>query len=71
MAHTNGLESFWAMLKRRYVGIFHWMSRKHLDRYASEFEGRRNDRPMDTLAQMAKLVRGYIGRRLRYVDLTA
>ena len=71
MAHTNGMESFWAMLKLGYIGIYHWMSTKHLDRYVAEFEGRHNNRPSDTLTQMANLVRGCIGKRLRWVDLIA
>jgi len=71
MAHTNGMESFWSMLKRGYVGIYHQMSPKHLDRYVTEFERRHNGRPKDTLSQMADLVRGCIGKRLRYVDLIA
>lgn len=71
MAHTNGMESFWSMLKRGYIGIYHWMSGKHLGRYVNEFEGRHNNRPSDTLTQMADLMRGCIGRRLRYVDLVA
>ena len=28
-AHTNGMESFWATLKRGYDGTCHWMSEKH------------------------------------------
>ena len=31
-AHTNGLESFWTLLKRGYHGTFHHVSPKHLDR---------------------------------------
>ena len=31
-AHTNGIESFWSMLKRGYVGVFHQLSAKHLNR---------------------------------------
>ena len=30
-AHTKGIESFWAMLKRAHDGTFHKMSPKHLD----------------------------------------
>ena len=49
MAHTNGIESFWSMLKRGYHGVYHQMSRKHLQRYVNEFAGRHNLRPMDTI----------------------
>lgn len=70
-AHTNGMESFWAMMKRGYTGIYHKMSGKHLHRYVTEFEGRHNDRPLDTLSQMTCMVRGMMGKRLRYEDLIA
>ena len=38
-AHTNGLESFWSMLKRGYTGTYHHISPKHLHRYVDEFSG--------------------------------
>ena len=69
-AHTNGLESFWALMKRGYQGVYHWMSEKHLHRYVTEFEGRHNDRPLDTADQMATNVQGMLNRRLRFADLT-
>ena len=69
MAHTNGIESFWSMLKRAHKGTFHKLSPKHLDRYVQEFAGRHNIRDLDTLAQMASVARGLEGRRLRYSDL--
>ena len=69
MASTNGIESFWAMLKRGYVGVYHQMSAKHLDRYVVEFQGRHNHRPLDTEAQMAAIASGMTGKRLKYRDL--
>ena len=71
MAHTNGIESFWSMLKRGYHGTYHKMSPQHLGRYVGEFAGRHNQRPDDTVDQMASMVRGMDGKRLRYRDLTA
>ena len=69
MAHTNGIESFWAALKRGYHGTYHHMSAKHLNRYVTEFSGRHNARPLDTTEQIRRLVQGMDGKRLRYQDL--
>ena len=69
MAHTNGLESHWALFKRGIEGIYHHVSVKHLSRYSTEFEGRHNRRPLDTAEQMGRMARGASGKRLRYSDL--
>ena len=69
--HTNGMESFWSMMKRGYIGIYHKMSPKHLDRYVDEFAGRHNLRESDTLTQMGAVVRGFEGKRLTYGELIA
>ncbi len=71
MAHTNGIESFWATLKRGYHGTYHKMSTKHLQRYVNEFSGRHNVRTRNTLDQMAVIARGFTGKRLRLADLIA
>ncbi len=68
-AHTNGLESFWSLMKRGYHGTYHKMSPKHLGRYVDEFRGRHNHRPLDTIEQMSLMVQGAEMKRLRYRDL--
>ena len=70
-AHTNGVESFWSMLKRAHEGTFHKISPKHLNRYVQEFAGKHNIRDADTLARMTVLAAGLVGKRLMYRDLVA
>lgn len=56
-AGTQGIESFWSLLKRAYTGTFHKISPKHLHRYAAtEFTGRHNARGLDTAIQIKRLV---------------
>ena len=71
MAHTNGIESFWSMLKRAHKGVYHKISAKHLQRYVDEFAGRHGVRERDTLDQMRSVVDGMVGKRLMYRDLVA
>ena len=70
-ASINGVESFWAVLKRAHKGVFHKISPKHLDRYVQEFAGKHNVRDMDTVDQMRHVVAGMIGKRLMYAKLIA
>ena len=69
--HTNGVESFWSMLKRAHKGTFHRLSAKHLQRYVNEFAGRHNIRDLDTIRQMEHVVARMVGKRLMYRDLIA
>ncbi len=70
-ATTNGVESFWALMKRGYHGIYHHWSEKHMGRYIDEFEGRYNTRSLDTIDQMRLIAMGMGGKRLKYNDLVA
>ena len=68
---TQGIESFWAMLKRAHKGTYHKLSPKHLDRHVQEFSGRHNAREMDTINQMQAMATGMRHKRLQYTQLTA
>ena len=67
--YTNGIESFWAILKRGYYGIYHSWSVKHLQRYVNEFAIRAN---MKNVSQTQKIMitfaRG-LNTRLSYKEL--
>lgn len=45
--HTNGIESFWAILKRGVYGVFHNVSVKYMQKYVTEFCYRLNHRDND------------------------
>ena len=69
--HTNGVESFWSMLKRAHMGTFHKLSVKHLQRYVNEFVGRHNIRELNSVDQMAFVALALVGRRLKWKELIA
>lgn len=69
MAHTNGIESFWSLLKRGYYGVYHYMSVKHLDRYVGEFSNRQNTLKLSTLDFMGDTAARMVGRHISYKAL--
>jgi len=79
MAHTNGIESFWALLKRGHYGTFHNLSFKHLQKYVNEFAFRDLTKDLPAFDVKAGscgitfvrvLIAGMVGRRLTYARLT-
>jgi len=67
--HTNGIESFWALLKRGINGSYHHISVKHLSRYVDEFCYRQKRRDTHALEAMAETAGRMIGRRLSHFAL--
>lgn len=63
---TNGIESFWSLFKRGYMGVFHYMSPKHIHRYANEFAYRQSAGIGNGLRTIGGVLSGMEGRRLTY-----
>lgn len=69
--HTNGLENFWALLKRGINGTYVSVEPFHLFRYVDEQAFRFNNREgLKDHQRFSLLVRHIVGRRLTYKELT-
>jgi hypothetical protein len=69
LAHTQTVESFFAILKRGVSGTFHSVSEQHLQRYCDEFAFRWNTRSslgIEDTERAALAIKGAAGKRLTY-----
>lgn len=70
ICHTNTIEGFWSLFKRGIIGIYHSVSRKHLDKYCNEFEYRYNTRDISQTDRFDASIKQCNGR-LKYKHLIA
>ena len=68
-AHTNTVESFYAVFKRGMKGIYQHCGERHLHRYVAEFDFRHNNRVrlgVDDEERAERALKGVVGKRLTY-----
>jgi transposase-like protein len=68
--HTNGLENFWSLLKRGLNGTYVSVEPFHLFRYLDEQSFRYNNRHFTDADRLDIAIRGIVGKRLTYDQLT-
>jgi transposase-like protein len=66
---TNSIESFWSHLKRGIYGIYHWISKKHTQRYVNEFTFRYNTRKHSNKDRFDLMLSSAVDKRLTYQQL--
>ncbi|MDF3413304.1 IS1595 family transposase [Sulfitobacter sp. M57] len=69
MAHTNGIESFWSLLKRGYIDVYHYMSEKHLHRHITEYSYHHNTSKAGTMDFIQMTIARMDNKRLTYKEL--
>jgi transposase-like protein len=72
--HTNTLEGFFSIFKRGMKGVYQHCAKKHLHRYAAEFEFRYNNRAahgVNDSERASRALEGTKGKRLTYREPSA
>lgn len=67
---TQGIESYWAVLKRGLIGTFHHVDEGYLGCYLSEFDPRHNRRQVTDAERFASLIGQVSGRRVTWFCAT-
>lgn len=65
---TNSIEGFWSILKRGIIGVYHNVSKKHLQKYLNEFTFRYNQR-MLSLQELFQKAVYCLNQRVTYNDI--
>jgi transposase-like protein len=68
--HTNSMENFWSLLKRGLHGTYISVEPFHLFRYLDEQTYRFNNRKMTDAERFDMAVKGIVGKRLTFDQLT-
>ena len=68
--HTNGMENFWALLKRSLGGTYVSVEPFHLFRYLDEQAYRFNERGGKDFGRFRRALTRIVGRRVTYDELT-
>lgn len=68
---TNSAENFWSLLKRTYIGTYHYWSDEHIHRYVDEHSFRYNNRHRHIIDRMATAAKSMEGRTLGWRELTS
>lgn len=69
--HTQGIESFWAILKRGLVGTYHHVDAGYLNQYVNEFTFRHNSRKGTDAERFTSLLGNVEGRVDWYLNASA
>ncbi len=64
--HTNNIENYWSIFKRGIIGIYHFVSAKHLHRYCEEFGYRYNNRKDSGVLKFENAIKRAANIRLPY-----
>jgi transposase-like protein len=67
--HTNGIENFWALLKRMLKGTYVSVEPFHLSRYLDEQVFRFNERKLNDKERFIGVLKAVSGKRLTYDEL--